>query len=95
MKHFQEERSQERIFFLPIKNEGKTKGERNPLEESQVTLRLTDADGVVVQEENGLGEGDGAWSYTSDDLSSNGEYVFTIENESGSMDFDVIIDVKY
>ena len=67
----------------------------NPLEESQVTLRLTDADGVVVQEENGVGEGDGAWSYSSDDLSSNGEYVFTIENESGSMDFDVIIDVKY
>ena len=67
----------------------------NPLEESQVTLRLTDADGVVVQEENGVGEGDGSWSYSSDDLSSNGEYVFTIENESGSMDFDVIIDVKY
>ena len=67
----------------------------NPLEESQVTLRRTDADGVVVQEENGVGEGDGAWSYSSDDLSSNGEYVFTIENESGSMDFDVIIDVKY
>ncbi len=67
----------------------------NPLEESQVTLRLTDSDGVVVQEENGVGEGDGAWSYSSDDLSSNGEYVFTIENESGSMDFDVIIDVKY
>ena len=67
----------------------------NPLEESQVTLRLTDADGIVVQEENGVGEGDGAWSYSSDDLSSNGEYVFTIENESGSMDFDLIIDVKY
>ena len=67
----------------------------NPLEESRVTLRLTDADGVVVQEENGVGEGDGAWSYSSDDLSSNGEYIFTIENESGSMDFDVIIDVKY
>ena len=48
-----------------------------------------------MQEENGVGEGDGAWSYTSDDLSSNGEYVFTIENESGSMDFDIIIDVKY
>ena len=44
----------------------------NPLEESQVTLRLTDSDGVVVQEENGVGEGDGAWSYSSDDLSSNG-----------------------
>lgn len=67
----------------------------NPLEESQVTLRLTDADGVVVQEENGVGEGDGAWSYSSDDLSSTGDYVFIIENESGSMDFDVIIDVKY
>ena len=67
----------------------------NPLEESQVTLRLTDADGVVVQEENGVGEGDGAWSYSSDDLSSTGDYVFTIENESGSMDFDFIIDVKY
>ena len=67
----------------------------NPLEESQVTLRLTDADGVVVQEENGVGEGDSAWSYSSDDLSSTGDYVFTIENESGSMDFDVIIDVKY
>ena len=67
----------------------------NPLEESRVTLRLTDADGVVVQEENGVGEGDGAWSYSSDDLSSTGDYVFTIENESGSMDFDVIIDVKY
>jgi len=67
----------------------------NPLEESQVTLRLTDADGVVVQEENGVGEGDGAWSYSSDDLSSTGDYVFTIENESGSMDFDVMIDVKY
>ena len=47
------------------------------------------------EEENGVGEGDCAWSYSSDDLSSNGEYVFTIENESGSMDFDVIIDVKY
>ena len=67
----------------------------NPLEESQVTLRLTDADGVIVQEENGVGEGDGAWSYSSDDLSSTGEYIFTIENESGSMDFDIIIDVKY
>ena len=67
----------------------------NPLEESTVTLRLTDADGVVVDEEPGVGEGDGAWSYSSDDLSSNGDYVFTIESESGSMDFDVIIDVTY
>ena len=60
-----------------------------------MTLRLTDADGVIVQEENGVGEGDGAWSYSSDDLSSTGDYVFSIIAESGSMDYDVIIDVKY
>ena len=67
----------------------------NPLEESAVTLRLTDADGAVLQEETGVSEGDGSWSYTSDDLSSTGDYVFTIENESGSMDYSLIIDVKY
>ena len=69
----------------------------NPLEESQVTLRLTDADGEVVQEENGVSESDGTWSYDSDDLSlwSTGDYTFTIENESGSMDFDIIIYVGY
>ena len=67
----------------------------SPFEEDTVTLRLTDADGVIVDEENGVGEGDGAWSYTTDDLSSTGNYVFTIESESGSMDFDIIIDVKY
>lgn len=67
----------------------------NPLDESTVSLRLTDEDGAVLQEETGVGEGDGAWSYTSDDLSSTGNYVFTIESESGSMNYDVIIDVKY
>ena len=67
----------------------------NPLEDSRVTLRLTDADGVVVDEEENVGEGDGAWSYGSDDLSSTGDYVFSIIAESGSMDYDVIIDVKY
>ena len=67
----------------------------NPLEDSRVTLRLTDADGVVVDEEENVGEGDGAWSYSSDDLSSTGDYVFSIIQEEGSMDYDVIIDVKY
>ncbi|MDG1545178.1 MAG: PKD domain-containing protein [Candidatus Poseidoniia archaeon] len=67
----------------------------NPLEESQVALRLTDADGTVVQEETGVSEGDGTWSYSTDDLSSTGNYVFTIESESGSMDFDITIDVTY
>ena len=67
----------------------------SPFEEDTVTLRLTDAGGELVNEETGVGEGDGAWSYTSDDLSSIGDYTFTIESESGSMDFDIIIDVKY
>ena len=67
----------------------------SPFEEDAVTLRLADADGSVIQEESGVGEGDGAWSYTSDDLSSTGNYVFTIETESGSMDYEFIIDVKY
>ena len=67
----------------------------NPLEESQVTLRLTDADGVVVDEESGVSEGQGTWSYSTDDLSSTGDYIFTIESESGSMDYDLIIDVTY
>ena len=67
----------------------------NPLEDDRVTLRLTDADGVVVDEEENVGEGDGAWSYSSDDLSSTGDYVFSIIAESGSMDYDVTIDVKY
>ena len=67
----------------------------SPFEEDTVTLRLTDADGVIIDEENGVGESDGVWSYTTDDLSSTGNYVFTIESESGSMDFDIIIDVKY
>ena len=67
----------------------------NPLEESQVTLRLTDADGVVIDEENGVSESSGTWTYSTDDLSSTGDYVFTIESESGSMDYDLIIDVTY
>ena len=67
----------------------------SPFEEDTVTLRLSDADGVIIDEETGVGEGDGAWSYSSDDLSSTGDYVFTIESESGSMDFYIIIDVKY
>jgi len=70
-------------------------GSINPLEDSRVTLRLTDADGAVIDEEENVGEGDGAWSYSSDDLSSTGDYVFSIIAESGSMDYDVIIDVKY
>ena len=67
----------------------------NPVEESQVTLRLTDPEGEVIQEENGVGESSGTWSYSTEDLGSTGNYVFTIESESGSMDFDIVIDVTY
>ena len=64
--------------------------------DSRVTLRLTDADGVVVQEEEEVDEdGDSTWSYSSDDLSSTGDYVFSIISESGAMDWIVKIDVKY
>ena len=67
----------------------------NPLEDSRVTLRLTDADGVVVDEEENVGEGDGAWSYSSDDLSSTGDYVFSIIREEGTIEWTTTIDVKY
>ena len=40
-----------------------------------MTLRLTDADGVVVQEDTDVNDdGDGTWSYSTDDLSSTGDY---------------------
>ena len=69
--------------------------ENNPFEEDTVTLRLTDADGAIIQEETDVSEGDGVWSYGSDDLSSTGDYVFSIIAESGSMDYEVFIDVSY
>ena len=47
-----------------------------------MTLRLTDADGVIVQEDTDVNDdGDGIWSYSTDDLSSTGTYIFTIERE--------------
>ena len=64
--------------------------------ESEVTLRLTDADGVIVQEDTDVNDdGDGIWSYSTDDLSSTGDYIFTIEIENGNMNYDIIIDVTY
>ena len=65
------------------------------LEEDTVTLRLTDADGAIIQEEADVSDGDGTWSYSSDDLSSTGDYVFSIIAESGSMEYEVFIDVSY
>ena len=62
--------------------------------DSSVTLRLTDADDVIVQEESNLAS-DGTWSYTSDDLSSIGDYVFLIIREEGTIDWTTTIDVKY
>jgi hypothetical protein len=67
--------------------------------DATVTIRLTDADGVVVEEDEIECEEsqicNGAWSYNSDDLSSTGDYVFSIIRESGTMSWDLIIDVKY
>ena len=64
--------------------------------ESEVTLRLTDADGVIVQEDTDVNDdGDGIWSYSTDDLSSTGDYIFTIEIENGNMNYDIVIDVTY
>jgi len=66
---------------------------------ASVTLRLTDADGVVVDEEeidcSQLDACDGSWSYSSDDLSSIGDYVFSITREEGTVEWTTTIDVKY
>ena len=66
---------------------------------ASVTLRLTDADGVVVDEEeidcSQLDACDGTWSYSSDDLSSIGDYVFSITREEGTVEWTTTIDVKY
>ena len=38
---------------------------------------------------------DGNWGYSSDDLSSTGDYVFSITREEGTMNWDAAIVVKY
>ncbi len=62
---------------------------------SSVTLVLNDADGSELRREEGQEEGDGSWSFSSDDLQSMGQYVFIIEGEEGTMGYEVDIDVKY
>ena len=62
---------------------------------SSVTLVLNDADGSELRREEGQEEGDGSWSFNSDDLQSMGQYVFIIEGEEGTMGYEVDIDVKY
>jgi len=62
---------------------------------SSVTLVLNDADGSELRREEGQQEGDGSWSFSSDDLQSVGQYVFIIECEEGNMGYEVDIDVKY
>ena len=66
-----------------------------PSSMTSVTLRLTDSADNILQEEEGVEEGDGAWSYSSDDLISKGSYTFSIIQESGTMEYEVIIDVTY
>ena len=62
---------------------------------SSVTLVLNDADGSELRREEGQEEGDGSWSFSSDDVQSVGQYVFIIEGEEGTMGYEVDIDVKY
>ncbi len=62
---------------------------------SSVTLVLNDADGSELRREEGQEEGDGSWSFSSDDVQSVGQYVFIIEGEEGTMGYEVVIDVKY
>ena len=62
---------------------------------SSVTLVLNDADGSELRREDGQEEGDGSWSFSSDDVQSVGQYVFIIEGEEGTMGYEVDIDVKY
>jgi len=62
---------------------------------SSVTLVLNDADGSELRREEEQEEGDGSWSFSSDDIQSVGQYVFIIECEEGNMGYDVDIDVSY
>ena len=62
---------------------------------SSVTLVLNDADGSELRREEGQEEGDGSWSFSSDDVQSVGQYVFIIDCEEGTMGYEVDIDVKY
>ena len=68
-----------------------------PLTEQRVLaiLVINDADGSELRREEGQEEGDGSWSFSSDDLQSVGQYVFIIECEEGNMGYEVDIDVKY
>ena len=63
-----------------------------------VTLKLENATGHIIYEESGV-NGDGSWTFTSNDLrsvnASTGDYEFTIECTGGTMDYEIVIDVKY
>jgi len=62
---------------------------------SRVNLTLNDADGSELRREEGTEEGDGSWSFSSDELQSVGTYEFMIEGENGSMSYECYIDISY
>ena len=63
-----------------------------------VTLKLENATGHIIYEESGV-NGDGYWTFTSNDLrsanASTGDYEFTIECTGGKMDYEIVIDIEY
>ena len=62
---------------------------------STVNLTLIDAQGNNLENEMDVQEGDGSWSISSESLGAVGDYEFIIEGESGSMSYEVTIDVSY
>ena len=76
------------------------KAELNPIpsddeDGSSVNLMLNDAQGNNLENEMDVQEGDGSWSISSESLGAVGDYEFIIEGESGSMSYEVTIDVSY
>ena len=67
--------------------------DEGPLGGSSVNLILKDSQGNDIRNETGVEEGDGSWQI-GESLEP-GEYEFIIEGESGSMSYEVTIDVSY
>ena len=62
---------------------------------SSVNLFLTDSEGNSLENETGVGPGEGSWKIDSERLEPTGSYDFTIEGEEGDMHYDITIDVSY
>tara|TARA_Y100000034_G_scaffold123051_1_gene169325 strand:+ start:514 stop:1197 length:684 start_codon:yes stop_codon:yes gene_type:complete len=61
----------------------------------EVTLELKNANDDVIRREGNVGPGSGQWVFDETDLTSTGQYQFTITGEEGGMDFEIDLDVHY